>query len=259
MKKYRQIELSESHLEDLVRTGAELIEEGLKYVDHQKITDKGRMDVLMVDSGKSIVVAELKINEDDNMLFQGLDYYDYVSANIEAFARIYKDSGIDPEKSIRLMLIAPSFSQTLINRSKWIDANISLFMVKCIKFEDSDEIVPVFSEITIPTPPEPIEEKYSIDDRLSYITSLEVRKIMEALLADLPNWKKDRILIEPIKYAISVKVGGKVFMYLAPRRDKFLVETYNPEGKWVGLPVNSKEDLDGLIDLMKANMEKKAK
>lgn len=258
MKKYRQIELSESHLEDLVRTGAELIEEGLKYVDHQKITDKGRMDVLMVDSGKSIVVAELKINEDDNMLFQGLDYYDYVSANIEAFARIYKDSGIDPAKSIRLMLIAPSFSQTLINRSKWIDANISLFMVKCIKFEDSDEIVPVFSEITIPTPPEPIEEKYSIDDRLSYITSLEVRKIMEALLADLPNWKKDRILIEPIKYAISVKVGGKVFMYLAPRRDKFLVETYNPEGKWVGLPVNSKEDLDGLIDLMKANMEKKS-
>lgn len=259
MKKYRQIELIESQLEDLVRTGAELIEEGLKYVDHQKVTDKGRMDVLMVDSGKSIVVSELKINEDDNMLFQGLDYYDYVSANIEAFARIYKDSGIDPTKSIRLMLIAPSFSQTLINRCKWIDANISLFMVKCIKFEGSDEIVPVFSEITIPTPPEPIEEKYSIDDRLSYITSLEVRKIMEALIADLPNWKKDRILIEPIKYAISVKVGGKVFMYLAPRRDKFLVETYNLEGKWVGSPVNSKEDLDGLIDLMKSNMEKKSK
>ena len=73
MKKYRQVELAESQLEDLIRTGAELIEDGLKYIDHQKIIDKGRMDVLMVDSGKSIVVAELKINEDDNMLFQGLD------------------------------------------------------------------------------------------------------------------------------------------------------------------------------------------
>jgi len=59
----------------------------------------------MVDSGKSIVVAELKINEDDNMLFQGLDYYDYVSTNIDAFARIYKASEIDPTKSIRLMLL----------------------------------------------------------------------------------------------------------------------------------------------------------
>src|SRR4030067_2155379 len=201
MKKYRQIELIESQLEDLVRTGAELIEEGLKYVDHQKVTDKGRMDVLMVDSGKSIVVSELKINEDDNMLFQGLDYYDYVSANIAAFARIYKDSGIDPTKSIRLMLLTPSFSQTLINRCKWIDSNISLFMFKCIQFEGSEEIVPVFSEITIPTPPEPIEEKYSIDDRLNYITSSGVRNILESLIADPPNWKKDRILIEPIKYA----------------------------------------------------------
>jgi hypothetical protein len=132
-------------------------------------------------------------------------------------------------------------------------------MFKCIKFDGSEEIVPVFSEIAIPTPLESIEEKYSIDDRLGYITSSEVRKVLESLIADLPNWKKDKILIEPIKYAISVKVGGKVFMYLAPRRDKFLVETYNLEGKWVGFPVNSREDLDGLLDLMKGNMEKKSK
>ena len=95
MRKYKSIELIESQLEDLVRTGSEMIEDGLKYVDHQGVTDKGRMDVLMVDSGNSIVVAELKIIEDDNMLLQGIDYYDYVSTNIDAFARVYKDSGID--------------------------------------------------------------------------------------------------------------------------------------------------------------------
>lgn len=56
-----------------------------------------------------------------------------------------------------------------------------------------------------------------------------------------------------------MKVGGKVFMYLSARRDKFIVETYNSEGKWTGFPVNSKGDLDGLLDLMKGNMEKKSK
>ncbi|HAB53673.1 MAG TPA: hypothetical protein DCE80_16110 [Ignavibacteriales bacterium] len=259
MKKYQQIELKESQLEDLVRIGADLIEDGMKYVDHQKITDKGRMDVLMVDSGKAIVVAELKINEDDNMLFQGLDYYDYVSTNIEAFARIYKEFGIDPMTSIRLMLIAPSFSQALINRCKWIDANISLFMFKCIKCMGSEEIVPVFSEISIPALPAPIEEKYTIQDRVQYIKSSDVRNILGSLIADLPNWKKDKILIEPIKYSISVRVSGKVFMYLSPRRDKFLVETYNPEGKWVNYSVNSSEDLNELIGIMKENMEKKSK
>jgi hypothetical protein len=259
MKKYQQIEVNERQLEDLVRTGAESIEEGLKYIDHQKVTDKGRMDVLMVDSGKSIVVAELKIIEDDNMLFQGLDYFDYVSTNIEAFARIYKEFGIDPKNSARLLLIAPSFSQTLISRCKWIDANISLFMYKCIKFDGSDAIIPIFSEINIPVQPPPPKEKPPIEYHIEYITSSDVREILKSLIDDLPNWKKDKILIEPIKYAISVKVSGKVFMYLSTRRDKFLVETYNPEGKWVAYPVNSRQDLDGLMDLMKGNMEKKSK
>ncbi len=259
MRKYKAVELKENQLEDLVRACSELIEEGLKYVDHQKITDKGRMDVLFVDSGNSLVVAELKIVEDDNMLLQGLDYYDYVSTNIEAFARIYKNYDIDPTKAIRLMLIAPSFSQTLINRCKWIDANISLYMYKCIIFDGTDDVTPIFTEISAPTAPEPPGEKYSIEDRLSYITNQDVRRILESLLIELPNWKKDRILIEPIKYSISVKVGGKVFMYLSPRRDKFLVETYSFEGKWTGYPVNSAEDLKMLMDLMKSNMEKKLK
>ena len=224
MKKYKAVEISENELEDLVRSGADLIEDGLRYLDHQRFTDRGRLDVLFVDSGKSAVVAELKAIEDDGMLLQGLDYYDYVSTNIEAFARLYRASELDPTQPVRLMLIAPSFSQTLLNRSKWIDANISLYTFKCIKFDDSDEKTPVFSEVSIPAPPA-IEEKYNIEDRLSYITNMEARKILEDLIKELPSWKKDKILIEPIKYAISVKVGGRVFMYLGPRRDKFLVET----------------------------------
>jgi len=257
VKRYKQVEVSETQLEDLVRTGTDLIEEGLKYVDHQKHTAKGRLDVLLVDSGQALVVAELKIIEDDAMLFQALDYFDYVSNNVEAFARLYVSSGIDPKQQLRLFLIAPSFSQTLINRCKWIDANISLFIYKAIKFEDSEDIVPVFSEIEIPGPPEPIEEKYTIEGRLAYITDSEIRRIAEEFLKELPQWKKDKILIEPIKYSISIKVANRVFMYLSPRRNAFVIETYNPEGKWTGFPVNSKEDLKGLQDLLKANMEKR--
>ncbi|KKM01404.1 hypothetical protein LCGC14_1794790, partial [marine sediment metagenome] len=42
-----------------------MIEDGLKYIDHQRNTDRGPLDVLFVDSGNALVVAELKINEDD--------------------------------------------------------------------------------------------------------------------------------------------------------------------------------------------------
>ncbi|MDP3000246.1 MAG: endonuclease NucS [Bryobacterales bacterium] len=124
---YTKVDVSEQQLEHLVRHNAALIEEGLVYVDHQKPTAGGRLDVLMVDSGKSLVVAELKVTQDDGMLLQGLDYYDYVSTHVESYARLYKTPCIDPTQQVRLFLVAPTFSQTLVNRCKWLDLPISLF------------------------------------------------------------------------------------------------------------------------------------
>ena len=57
MKKYRWVEVSETKLEDLIRQGTDLIEEGLVFVDHQRMTDRGPLDVLMVDSGGALILA----------------------------------------------------------------------------------------------------------------------------------------------------------------------------------------------------------
>jgi RecB family endonuclease NucS len=43
MKKYTKADVSEQELEDLVRRNAELIEEGLVYVDHQKQAVDGEL------------------------------------------------------------------------------------------------------------------------------------------------------------------------------------------------------------------------
>src|SRR5258707_10196484 len=120
MPKYTHIEVSEQQLEDLVRQHVDSLEEGLRYVHHQRITGSGRLDVLLADSGNSLILAELKVVEDDGMLFQALDYYDYVSSHLEALARLYSAFSIDPAQPVRLFLIAPSFSQSLIANCKWI-------------------------------------------------------------------------------------------------------------------------------------------
>ena len=83
MKKYQSIEISEKQLEDLIRQAPENIEPGLRYIDHQRFTNRGPLDVLMVDSGNALVVAELKVVEEDSMLVQGIDYYDYITRNLE--------------------------------------------------------------------------------------------------------------------------------------------------------------------------------
>ena len=258
MKKYIQVNVKEGRLEDLVIKAPEQIEEGLKFLDHQRHTDRGRLDVLLVDSEGALVVGELKVVEDDNMLFQGLDYYDYVSSNLEALARLYKDAGVDVNQPIRLFLVAPSFSVNLINRCKWIDIEeMSLFTYKCIKFEDSDEIIPVYTEIFVPSQAKRPEEEPSEEKNLAYITDDGMQSLAKGFLKEVNGWKPGAITIEPIKYSISLKVNGRVFAYISPRRRAFVLETHN-DGVWTGYPVRSAEDLDKAMEIAKANMNDKS-
>ena len=256
MRKYKIVDVSEKQLEEMVRKAPDLIEEGLKYIDHQKRTERGPLDVLFSDSGNALIVAELKVVEDDGMLVQGIDYYDYITSNIEGFARAYKDKKIDPTQKPRLFLIAPGFSVSLLNKCKWIDVPISLFTFQCITFKDDPkEIIPIFKEITIPSMLTKVEV-YTLDQRLNYITDSKVRKTVEDFLKEIKEWDADNILIEPTKYDISIKVSGRVFSYLGPRRKHFIIYTYDNENKWTGFPIQQAEDLEKVKILLKGNYEK---
>ncbi len=216
------------------------------------------MDVLFADSGKSLVVGELKVVEDDGILVQGIDYYDYISNNMEGFARAYGDSGIDPTQKLRLFLIAPSFSVSLLNRCKWIDIPISLFTFQCITLqEDEKEIIPIFKETTIPSRLQSIEV-YTVEKRLSYISDDIARERAEKALKEIKELDTGNILIEPIKYDISIKAYGDVFAYLNPRREYFLISTYDTMesgSNWQSYQVKTDEDLNKIMMSLKNNLE----
>ncbi len=256
MRKYRVADVSETELEDLVRQAPGLIEAGLKFVDHQAFTARGPLDVLLIDSGRALVIAELKVVEDDAMLVQGIDYYDYVLRNLDGFARAYKRHKIDSKQEPRLFLIAPSFSVTLLNRIKWISIPISLFTFQCIEFEDAKgETVPVYKEVTAPAVPERVEA-YSLDDRYNYITDAKIRGLAQKFVAEIQGWDIERVLVEPTKYDISIKISGRVVAYVGPRRKHFMVYTNDTGGKWTGYPINSESDLETVIPLVRDNFDK---
>ncbi len=259
MKPYKKIDVSESQLEDLVRRHAGMIEEGLVYVDHQKQAAGARLDVLLVDSGKSLVVAELKVVQDDGMLMQGMDYYDYVSTHVEAFARLYKNHGIDPTQKLRLFLLAPLFSQTLVNRCKWLDLPVSLFTFQCLAFEGDTDVVPIFAEHPLPLPAPPVVvEVTHLEDHLTYITDESVRGKVAALLDEIKNWRPGSISLDPIKSAISMKVNGSVFAYFHARRKHFILATDNDQEEWTEYSIKDDDDLARVKPIMKAAMERSA-
>lgn len=259
MKKYNKIDIKEKELEDLVRRFPETIEDGLRYIDHQKYTDRGPLDVLLVDSGNSLVICELKVVEDDNVLMQGLDYYDYIVNNLEGFARAYNSLGfnITPTQEPRLILVAPSFSIGLLNRCKWLDISISLFTYQCIILDigDSNEIIPIFQEVTIPLKPRSVEV-YTLEQRLNYITDAAVRQNVSNLIHKLKEWDKTKTVAEATKYDISFKVSGRVFAYLSPRRNYYLISTYDQDGLWKSYKVENLDDLEFALQIVKSNFDK---
>ena len=255
---YSTIDVDEKTLEFLTSQNADKIELGLKYLDHQKRTERGPLDVLFVDSGNALVIAELKVIEEDNMLVQGIDYYEDVSKNIESLARIYNKSqgtAIDPSQKPRLFLIAPSFSINILKRSSWIDIPISIFSYKCIKIENSDDVVPVFHEVNIPRRIQPIEV-YTLEQRMNYIQDDAVKKRFKSMLDDVKNFDSKKVTIDPVKYDVSVKVSNKVISYFCPRRKNFVIYTYDIDSEWKPFSIDSDDDYSNVLQIIKINFEK---
>ena len=257
MRRYQVIEMSEKGLEDWIRRAPEFIEAGLKFVDHQAFTTRGPLDVLLVDSGSALIVAELKVIEDDTMLVQGIDYYDYVLRNLDGFARAYQQHNIDIKQQPRLFLFAPSFSVTLLNRIKWIDIPISLFTFQCVEFEDAKgDVPPIYQRIDSPDLPDPYEGGYRLDDRYNYITDTNIRGLAQKLVEDIQGWDSQRVSVEATKYDISIRLSGRVFAYIGPRRKHFMVYTNDTEGKLTGYSINSEAAIEAVNPLLLANFNK---
>jgi hypothetical protein len=263
MLEYETRDINERKLEDMVRRAPHLIEGSLKFVDHQKRTPRRPLDVLLVDSGRALVVAELKTVEDDGMLMQALDYFDYVSTNLEGFVRIYKQSNIDVIQLPRLFLIAPSFSQTLLNRCKWIDTEvkISLFTYKYIitkETKDTKDTI-VFMETGIPFRTKR-EEEYSIPKLLDYIKDEVARKDAEKFLEEVKSFNPKAVEIAPKKNKVVVNISGskiaKKIIELWPGRKHWEIDILDlGENKWRIFKIHAGDDYSEVISLLKKDFE----
>jgi len=247
LRRYKTVDVSEARLEDLVRQAPDLLETGLRFVDHQRPTREGRLDILLVDSGRALVVAELKVVEDDGVLLQALDYYDYVQDNLEALARTFSTYDIDAQQTPRLFLLAPSFSVTLLNRIKWLSIapSVSLFTYRCIVFEEPEgEPVPVYTEVKAPALREAVVA-FTEESHLNYVTDATVRGKAEGVLAAIRALGPG-VSIDPVKSGLSIKLNGRVFAYGWPKRRYVTFGYFGSDDQWTYEPIEAETDPEPL-------------
>jgi hypothetical protein len=126
------------------------------------INDKTTLDILCHDTNGQLVIVQLSVSEDDLMLFHGMQSLDYVSRFKTFLKATYNKHRINDQEQPRLILIAPSFSDTLrhtVESMKGI--RIDLYEWEYLKLGDHKglRLQPIFTWTPTEMPREVVEER----------------------------------------------------------------------------------------------------
>lgn len=244
--KVRQVDIKErEQLEPLIVEHSAYIEDGLQIIAHQHPTDSGPLDILAVDSDGTLVIMELKNEASDGHLDQGLRYYDWCRQNIAWIKKAYEKYKIVPENNPRLILVAPSFTETVLRISKYVDVDLQLIEYRAI-IDENNELGLICTERDLGQPPEPPVIP-SMEKKLEYFKDTKARELFKTILAELQS---KGIELKPIHGRwISAWYKNKQFMYLAPNRNYSIVRIWSPEGTWTSrLSILKKEDWTSIYE-----------
>lgn len=206
----------ERELEQKVIDEISAIEKGLTVIDNQVPTDgKEKLDILCHDKNRQLVILELKMNEDDDMLFQGLIYLDYCNRMKSTLKVTYKDFRVNDEETPRLILLAPSFSDNMLKVVKYIDTvQIDLYEWEYLKLGDQEGLyVKPISVAVLKEERRP----WSEEKRREWIQNDEVRKNYVKVYDLIKNLNPKVKIVNHYDW-VSCKYRNKVFAYLSVRR-----------------------------------------
>ncbi len=233
-------------LEPLIVANPDVIEQGLKIIAHQLLTDSGPLDILGVDAEETLVVIELKNEASEGHLDQGLRYYDWCRQNLAWITKAYSGMArINSEASPRLILIAPSFTDAVKRIAKYVDVELHLFEYHA--FEDvKGEKGIIYTEIDFGQPPEPPSIP-TIEKKLEYFQDNKVKELFKTILAEL---QQRGVEAKPLRELwISFWYKGKRFMYMSPKRNFFVTQVLSPGGDWMSRQrITTRKEWDEIFD-----------
>ena len=114
------------------------IESDLTVLGFDVPADNKVIDILCNDHNGQLVILMLSINEDDTMLFEGLQTLNEVNRVRPMLRYFNKDQKINDKEPARLILVAPSFSTNMLTIATGIsNVRISLYAWEYLQFGES--------------------------------------------------------------------------------------------------------------------------
>ncbi len=219
MTKIKKLELNdEKELEIILFQNPDYLEDGLKIVERQFPSESGPIDLLAIDSDNNLIIIELKIKEDDGMLLQSLRYYDYCLQNYDRIQNLYPEKISDLSNEIRIILVAPSFSQGLQKGVKYIEPPIDLIEYDFLEIENKKVLYCKPIEIE-PAQPPPIRK--TIDEHINYILDEDTKNVCKLTVETLKGIDKENIEVRSVKYYIGFQYKGRLFARIKTKHNFF--------------------------------------
>jgi Holliday junction resolvase-like predicted endonuclease len=254
MSRLQLIQVSEQELEEFIVKNPDAIEEGFKILSRQWPTDSGPLDILGVDADGTIAIIELKVKEDDGQLIQGLRYYDFISTNIAAIARYFSSGGLSiSEQDLRLILVAPSFSQTLRRICKYLDVELELKEYRAYRLPSAEKEI-VFNTVEIEER-EKLRLYPDLEQKLGFIQDEGLRNLARRFLEELEKYGIEKRMVHD--EWISLWFGGRRIATLACKRKFFVIET-ETEGGWKRFRVESESDYNKILTMLKERIKQQS-
>jgi len=247
---FKRIEIDrENDLEALVMKEPDCLEEGMRILDHQVRGNGKFIDVLGVDADGVLAVIELKLGEEDEMLVQALDYYDWVYSNRDRLKGAYGNkASIQIEEDPRIILVASGFSDRLRRAARHVEPNLTLLEYSYLSTPGNERAV-VCREIEN-QPENEFAAPVSLEGTLSRVADGDLKVLVRQVHSELSSIGKD---LEPIPRDgyIRCKCAGRIIGELGLRRTLFYVWWMLASGEWA----DDEAKVKNLEDWRRANAE----
>lgn len=215
LKKYTP--QKEVELHQIIEKELASLEKGLSLLQREYSSGKGFIDFLCVDSGGRLTIIEVKLHEDENVLFQALRYFNDIARNIYLVSTLFQGKSIDPEQLPRLIIIAGRFSEDLKQLSTLFEPDIELYEYAVLETNAGERGI-YYHPVSLPVIDRLPSEPATIENLIAYLTNKEVKLSLDVIRGEIKAI--DSSIYE---YATKSYIGfkhpnGRLIAYITVRR-----------------------------------------
>ncbi len=181
---------NEKELHGIIEKDLDSLEEGLTLLRYEMDVKTGIPDFLCVDKGGRLTIIEVKLEEDEIILYQALRYYSEIYNNRFQIAQRFPKANIVPDVKPRIILIAKNYSESVLTIATFINPDVELFVYQVR--EDSNGIKGmVYHLISLPKSEITLEEPTILEDHRDYLKKEELKPLFEKIRTEIKNLNKE--------------------------------------------------------------------